>query len=349
MALTRQYPQNIVPKGTKVQQAITNDDNEFKRIYEILSTTGALQLFGDKRQSVLYGATDSSGNPNFLTASGLTISIDGSAKPVILAFANGFSPTQGTVDVLDKIDSLISAAWTLPASNTCYLYIDKDISTGLLSYGYTTSADQYLKAAPSSPVLDQCYFNTNEMKMYHYNGSAWEVKQRIFVASVVTTASAATVAMYPMISKASLKSNLASITTGQGASLIGVSDTNGKFAGTTVEEVLAELGKRQPITLYSGIVVAAVAKLDLYFVDYAQAGIITIFLNAPNTEANITYSYTRGLSFHSLSKINELYFGNATSMNTYATIEADSIRSMLHVAKQTAVDSTIVVRLIPFY
>lgn len=207
MAYSRQYPQNITPKGTSVQAGFENDDKEIKRILDILSNAGVLSLAGSKRQSVLYGATDSSGNPNFLTASGLTISIDGTAKPILLAFANGFSPTQGTVDLLDKIDSLISAAWTLPASNTCYLYIDKDISTGLLSYGYTTSADQYLKAAPSNPVLDQCYFNTNEMKMYHYNGSAWEVKQRIFMASVVTTASAATITMYPMMSKAVVFNN----------------------------------------------------------------------------------------------------------------------------------------------
>ena len=198
MAYSRLYPQNITPKGTNIQTGFANDDNEIKRIYSLLSDIGGLQLFGSKRQSVLYGPTDSSGNPSFLTASDLSITIDGSTKPILLAFAAGFSLAQGTIDFLDGISGAISSAWTLPANNTCYLYIDKDASTGLLSYGYTVSPDQYMAAAPSSPVLDQHYFNTAEMKMYRYNGSSWEEKRRIFIASVVTGASSATIAHYPM-------------------------------------------------------------------------------------------------------------------------------------------------------
>ena len=187
MGYSRAYPQNIAPKGTNIQQGFENDDKEFKRIYDILSNNGSFTLAGSKRQSILYGPTDVNGSPNFLTTSGLSISIDGSTKPVILAFANGFSPSSGTVDALDKIDAAVSNAWTLPANSTCYLYVDKDITTGLLSYGYTTLPDQYLKAAPENPVLNQHYFNTVEMKMYCYNGTSWDVKQRVFVGKAVTS------------------------------------------------------------------------------------------------------------------------------------------------------------------
>lgn len=203
MAYTREYPNNITPLGSKTKECLTNDDLELKRILNLFSEIGGgLKLFGSKRQCVLYGATNSSGNPSYLTANGLTIAIDGSTKPIILSFANGFSTTEGTADILDTITSKISTAWTIPASGTYYLYIDRDMSTNLLSYGYTTTADTYGKVAPSSPVLDQCYFNTNEMKMYRYNGSAWEQKLRIFIASVTTSTTAATINPYPLTSKA---------------------------------------------------------------------------------------------------------------------------------------------------
>ena len=208
MAYTRQYPNSITPQGTTTRGCLENDDKELKRVLGLLSDVGGLQLSGTKRQCVLYGSTDSSGNPNFLMASGLNVSIDGSSKPVILSFANGFSTTNGTLDTLDAITSAVSSAWTIPANSTYYLYIEKDMSTGLLSYGRTANEDTYSKAAPSSPVLDQCYFNTNEMKMYRYNGSAWEQKWRIFVAKAVSTNSAVTLTQYPMESKAFTRDNL---------------------------------------------------------------------------------------------------------------------------------------------
>ena len=208
MAYTRQYPNSITPNGSTTRSCLENDDKELKRVLGLISDVGGLMLSGTKRQCVLYGSTDSSGNPNFLTASGLNVSINGSSKPVILSFANGFSATSGTLDTLDAITSAVSSAWTIPANSTYYLYIEKDMSTGLLSYGRTANEDTYSKAAPSSPVLDQCYFNTNEMKMYHYNGSAWEQKWRIFVAKAVSTNSAVTLTQYPMESKAFIRDNL---------------------------------------------------------------------------------------------------------------------------------------------
>lgn len=192
MAHTRKYPLIITLDGDDVDTASPKIDGEFDEIYNILNNIGAINLSDTKRQSVLYASTGTDGNPNYITASGLNVSINGSIKPVILAFANGFDNNKGSVDVIDSISSLVSSAWTLTANQTYYLYIDKDISTGLISYGQTLLLDQYLKAAPSSPALDQHYYNTNECKMYRWNGSAWENKQRIFVAKAVTDTSATT-------------------------------------------------------------------------------------------------------------------------------------------------------------
>ena len=204
MSLTRQYPNNITPKGTTVRGCLENDDNEIKRLLGLLSYMN-IHFSGTKRQCVMYGPTDSSGNPIFLTANGLDITIDGSDKPVILSFASGYSAIEGTVDILDAITSKTNGAWTVPANGTYYLYIDKDISTGLISYGNTSSIDTYSKTSPSNPVLDQCWFNTIDMKMYHYNGSAWEHRQRVFVAKAVSTSSDVTITYYPMSSRVPIR------------------------------------------------------------------------------------------------------------------------------------------------
>lgn len=193
MSYTRKYPLVITPDGDDIEAATNKINNELDSIISVLNSTGALQLFGTKRQSVLYASTDASGIPNYLTSSGLNVSIDGSVKPVILTFANGFLATQGTVDIIDKIDSIVSGAWTLPANQTCYLYVDKDINTGLLSYNYSLLSCPRQRVAPSSPALDQHYFNSVEMKMYRYNGTSWEQKQRIFIAIATTTATTATI------------------------------------------------------------------------------------------------------------------------------------------------------------
>ena len=199
MAYSRDYPNSIIPKGSKVVECLQNDDKELKRILGILSDIGVMSLFGSKRQCVLYAATGTDGKPSYLTATGLNVAINGSATPVIVTFAGGYN-ANGTVDKTDTIVDTVNA-WKMPANGTYYLYIDKDMSTGILSYGYTTIPDTYATTAPESPTLDQCYFNTVDMKMYHYNSSAWEQKLRVFVAKAVTTADTATLTIYPFTSR----------------------------------------------------------------------------------------------------------------------------------------------------
>lgn len=200
MAYSRDYPNSIIPKGSKVVECLQNDDKELKRILGILSDIGVMSLFGSKRQCVLHAATGTDGKPSYITANGLNVAINGSTTPVIVTFAGGYN-ANGTVDKTDTIVDTVNA-WTMPANGTYYLYIDKDMSTGILSYGHTTIPDTYATTAPKSPTIDQCYFNTVEMKMYHYNSSAWEQKLRVFVAKAVTTADTATLTVYPFTSRA---------------------------------------------------------------------------------------------------------------------------------------------------
>lgn len=199
MTYTRSYPNDFTQNGTKVKKGFENDDAELKRIYGLLDSIGAISLASTKRQSVLYASTNN-GEPSYLLASGLNVSLDGSTTNVLLAFAYGFND-KGAVDYIEKIAALVSDAWTLPSNSTVYLYIDRDISTNIISYGYSSLEDVYQKAAPTA-TLDQHWYDVNECKMKRYNGSSWESKQRIFVAKSVTTTDATTLTIYPLQSKA---------------------------------------------------------------------------------------------------------------------------------------------------
>lgn len=80
---------------------------------------------GDVRQSVLSSALDASGYSNAVSAgTGLSVKLDASPTPMVLAFAAGFGKggAQDLVSVLSAdVDPIISS---LPASNTTYGYAD---------------------------------------------------------------------------------------------------------------------------------------------------------------------------------------------------------------------------------
>jgi hypothetical protein len=147
------------------------------------------------RQTVLSGHTDpASGLPAFLVAgSGLSINILASSTPLIIAFAYNFNKLFGQIDFVKSIDQDIPSAWSaLPANQTCYLYVDRNIDTGVLTYGYSLFAPAYQNLAPETPSTDQHWFDLNSYYMKRWNGTAWENKQRVFVGECTTDASSVT-------------------------------------------------------------------------------------------------------------------------------------------------------------
>ena len=94
------------------------------------------------RQTVLAGRVDGNGQANFLEAgAGFAINLKASQVPVEVAFAAGFH--KGALDYVERIDADVDAAWTLPASATSFLYVDRDPNTGLISFGHTPVAPHY--------------------------------------------------------------------------------------------------------------------------------------------------------------------------------------------------------------
>lgn len=158
----------------------------------VLANLGRIHF--DVRQTVVSGLVSAvDGLPNFLVAtSGINVNILGAATPLVIALAYGFG-IYGQIDYPGIIDEDIPSAWSaLPPNQTCYLYVDRNIETGALTYGYSLFAPVYQNLAPATPSTDQHWFDLNLFYMKRYSGTEWENKQRVFVGECVTDASSVT-------------------------------------------------------------------------------------------------------------------------------------------------------------
>ncbi len=119
-------------------------------IAAIIAALAALKAV-PRRQTVLAGpVAPSTGLPSALGYSGGNVSIDASPTPIVLAFANGFAAS-GALDEVEAIAADVAAAWSgLQSSSTSYLYVDRNPSTGALTYGATVQPPIYAGAASAS-------------------------------------------------------------------------------------------------------------------------------------------------------------------------------------------------------
>ena len=180
------YPLNVTPQGDSTRSAVEKNRKEILSLVAALNAqpSGAV---GGSRQRVLSAAM-LSGAWNFLSSDGLAVIINGSVNPVIMAFADGCGEN-GNIDYIGVVRDKLSA-WSLPANNTSYLYVERS-DAGALTYGSTTIAPVEQDSAPSAGSNDAglCWFSTLESKMYVWTGSAWQHKVRLFVGTAKTDGS----------------------------------------------------------------------------------------------------------------------------------------------------------------
>lgn len=190
MAYKEKYPLDITPQGDTVPESIKKNRDEILNVaqqMELKSSggggTGGGGAGGGLRNRVLSGKV-SNGEFSFLTGDNLSVMIDGSQTPVLLSFADGFND-YGAVDYIQTINRKQSA-WSLPANNTSYLYVERSASGGL-TYGSTTLEPMRQPNAPAA-ATDKMYYNTTTEKMYVYTGTYWKEILRVVVAIAVTDA-----------------------------------------------------------------------------------------------------------------------------------------------------------------
>ena len=154
--------------------------------------------FGGKRQTIAQGRLDSLGFPNSITtASGLSVTINAATAPLRANFAAGFDNLPIDFSGTFASDQVFSA---LTASITHFFYLERDLSTGVLSAARIAIAPVYGRVAPTAPATGLHWFKTSEdsltsqpgMTMYEWSGTVWVARQRVFLGEVTTGASAVT-------------------------------------------------------------------------------------------------------------------------------------------------------------
>lgn len=151
------------------------------------------------RQTVLgCSVSASTGLPNFLATGATTTAVylqNCATTPLVVAFAYGHDDS-GAVDYVTRC-STDGATWTgLGGTTTYYLYVDRNTSTGAITYGQTTNLPTYVT---TSTVAAGAGFHTYLINTgFMYEGSATSTAiQRVFVGEATTSAGAvATVMAY---------------------------------------------------------------------------------------------------------------------------------------------------------
>ena len=138
------------------------------------------------QNTVLFGDSDSSGFPTFLTiGTGLSVDVNASTK--------GLQMDIGGNIIFTNTDASISS---LTASSTQYLFAEAGMS---LTFGSTDLAPIYSALPPATPATGQHWFNIPFSEMLRWNGTMWEKYNRIFIGEATTgTSSVTSVRNYAM-------------------------------------------------------------------------------------------------------------------------------------------------------
>lgn len=168
--------------------------NTQEAINQIASFSSSAKIHVPVRQTVLQGNVDVNGQANFLQiGTGLSINLLASTTPLILAFAYGFDTTYGQIDYVSSITTDQTAFWSsLPANQSfIQLYIDRNITTGVLTGGYTLKETAY-GLAPLHFDTQHWYDYSNTTFMKVSDGNSWSNVQRIMVGECTTDVSSVT-------------------------------------------------------------------------------------------------------------------------------------------------------------
>lgn len=135
------------------------------------------------RQGIIQQQT----SPSFLSLSVGGVNLVASTVNTIISFSHGQS------DYLYTENVNINNAWTLPfdVGVDYWLYWDIDKNTGIRTFAYTI-VDPYTDGGfggtlPTSPVIDQHFFDLNDYKMKVWNGTTWKVNIRVFAGKVLNS------------------------------------------------------------------------------------------------------------------------------------------------------------------
>ena len=152
-------------------------DSDYERL-ELLQKVAYVPV----RQTVLTGPVDASGAANFLSASALTVTVSDELT-VIATVAQGFDVT-GSLDYNVQIPV---TSLELPASRTCYIYVEYNKS-GIPELYYTVIAPVYSNVQPTE-TEDTFWFDFSNYKMTKYVDGMWSETLTVFLGQATSDAS----------------------------------------------------------------------------------------------------------------------------------------------------------------
>lgn len=144
------------------------------------------------RQCVLSCSVASTGLPNYATGVGGTaISFQNcDTTPLVIAFAAGYD-NSGAVDYVETVSTNTSSVWTgLSTDGTYYLWVDRNTTTGAVTYGKTATLRRpsYVNGGSAATIDTQHTFLINSMTMWVGNGTTASQVQRVFLGEVEVAA-----------------------------------------------------------------------------------------------------------------------------------------------------------------
>ena len=138
------------------------------------------------RQGIARYQTDVYATPTFLRKSvpaGEFIDLIVSPDPTIIIFAH-----RNAAYVVEESKTVTHAWGAFPVGGTTkYLYWDLNLLDASLTRSFTTHSQVVGAAAPTSPAVDQHWFDTSINQMKVWNGMKWLEKLRVFAAAYSST------------------------------------------------------------------------------------------------------------------------------------------------------------------
>jgi hypothetical protein len=113
----------------------------------------------------------------FLQLHGSNVTLLAAKVPVVLNFAHGQE------NYVYTISSDVTNAWK-SLNSTCWLYWDIDLITAKLTFGSTEHAPSFGTTYPTSPVINQHFFDSVKNKMYTWTGQYWVEVVRVFAGEI---------------------------------------------------------------------------------------------------------------------------------------------------------------------
>ncbi len=140
----------------------------------------------DPNNTVVTSRADAEGRPDYVTAGvGLSVNVDGSVTPVSMIIDGKLQTIPSLVNVPGLANDAVSFIFAEQGAGTAP-------TLGSVALVAGVSAPLYAYKAPSTPVVNDHWFDLAANRMKRFNGVAFEDRKRIFIAVAIAAGGAVT-------------------------------------------------------------------------------------------------------------------------------------------------------------